>query len=1573
MNTLLNERLSSLLAAHLGQDHLHIPLLNRLQQWVDALAETTLAQQRLAAGAPVPDASRRQTQTTLHTQVTGYWNELSPGTVLSRLQHAVALRADDLLHRAQLLMALGEVTPAGCELLMEALEPLEGATLAVCSDLTLQAGDGTECVVPGAELIERPAGGRCLLILPGVGQQLFEFDSATEAGRGLIEYLLSAQGKELWRNLAELLPVDWRALPFAGKGASVRFDPHLGPVLKHALTAFIASQTAILGNTQVQADVHAPKQQSARFWCSLPEAIVSVIGTAVAAQGTRQQALLTFGGIAPHIASALIEQKLTECEHSIQGYIGDDLDSYPHKRYRQVHAAWQAACGKTRQRVNVLNEQRLALDTAFWSQDSGQGLTHQDLLALELGNALRHDAQLQVYEGTLKTEDLARVLQVVDQPDARLRNDEQTTVAELAVGDAAYAYTLPGAFIIAPGNAWKNSDEAMPALLYLAGEDGGLRRFECLQDLLQCVTESLREPSFTPLWARYPADAQRALAPLLTLPKLPLVTTPVTGHWIRDHLRAVIERHHQALRLAVSDQARSDLRAELGKALLQPAHDIREKAIDRIAEQRRLQGVLQELPSWLATASQAERSHYAGLLDDYHRLAAGQEQFLQGQPVVIQAFAVDLLKARLKADLGQDINPEQVLLRLPDSVEVKAVANVPSQVQVPSAARATLSLVELALLGIDRQMTLRLGYARIIHHDAHTAVGIPGLSVSYLRKQVLELDVARRYREKIQTLFRVQTGASTPVALRAQIMALPYSAAFRLQAFGAWRQGWVNKQQWQLLEEAATLRAFDPAQSIVDVQLSAVTLSLGPGEHDLPSGLLLIQAPVRELYCLYLPDVPQGANFIQAPTLHGLRASLLTRLRTAPMRRWLARQTGIGRATAERERYIEQAYQRNYTSFIKFTELGDPVWPLASKLLGDHGLKLLDDASLVARSRDDIKAAFARQLRDGGKQLLLSGLAYLPGIGTVLQLSDGWRDADQALTAFAHGDPALGLRRLASAELNFGFALVSFVPGMAAAKLARSSLRQRQDSRRVLAAAGRDGARVDGFAGHEVAVDLVRATPQRGPDAGTWKLGGKLYLWQDGHAYEVFRRRGEFTLRLRRTASNSYEHPVRLGADGRFATHLDTGLRAGGRSRTGSTSRADTSAMANYLIAPEDRSIMVEVLTRGGRYNLDETASSLATMPGDQARKRFFAKRRQLLRDADGYLQRTSLAPRVDLPVLANDTPPAALITGVFERAGGLVVGEAHSSAASKRFLIDNFATFRAAGVKTLYFEHLPLDFLADDLATLNASGVMTPALRARLKQLDTGHRVDPGQPFTFEEVVRKANAAGLEVVSLDCAASWYAKGVMDPGTRARQRMFSYLATQVIEAHQQATGEHKWVALVGNSHSNTFDGIPGLAELNKAVGVRVVSPPAGNAPSLRPDPGLHTAFNEGTVKADLLLEVKVPAGHHGTVASAAVFTPEQQAALAEIETILTVRPVALQPARPRLTHPGAFYIEKVGGKRQVVHLSRDGNVYHTPIVKEHGRYSLSRPGWDRVHGRRFWTLQGLLAAMAEQSLTHVPG
>lgn len=1572
MDTSLDEQLNSLLNTHIGQDHLRTPLLNRLQSLVDAVAQTTLAQQSLAAGAPLLQSLDHQARAQLQTDTDLFWSDLAPGTVLSRLQHAEALRAEDLMHRAQLLAALGEVTEAGRRLLLDALQPGEDAVLLVCSTITLLASDGTHAMLPGAELIERRGGGRCLLVCPGLEQQLFEFGCATEAGRGLIEYLFSAQGHVLRQRLALQFPANGLSGLSTSLGVRVRFVPHTARVLEHGLRTSIASQVVAQAEAGSPPEYSESGQRSAHFWLPLPKAISAVVATAIRADGERQRALLTFGGITPDIATALLKEKLDACEGGVQGYAGDALDSPEHRHYRQLHGAWQAAQGKTRQLLEALTTEASWPTRAFWAHDRGQGLSRQHSLALELSNALRHDAGLQVCEGTLAQADLERILEVVNQPDAHLRGAEGTVVAELAVGEATYACTLPGAYIIAAASVWVNTEQVVPALLFQTGESGGVRRFASLEQLLQCVTASLRDPTFTALWARFPADTQKRLASLLALEKLPLVTTPVEGDWIDSHLRATIDRYDQAAARMPDDQGRQRLREELASALRQPAHGIRETAIGHIAEQRRLQAVLQALPRWLATAGQTQRNHYAGLLDDYNRLAAGQEAYLQGRPTTIRAFAADLLETRLKADLKQSIDPERLLLRLPDSVEVKAVPNVPSQIQVPSAAHSTISIVELALLNIDRQMTLRLGYAQWVHRDTGAEVSMAGLDIPYLRRLVLELDVARRYRESVQALFTIAAGASARPALHGQIMALPYSAAFRLQAFGAWCQGWLTEQAWQMLERAAQCRSA-AAQAALGVSLGAVTLSLGPGQADLPSGLLLIQAPAQDLHCLYLPDVPHGAHFIQATSVQGLRDSLLLRLRSASVRRWLAGQAGVGQPTAARESYIEQAYQRSYGRFIKFSPLADPVWPLATKLLRDHRSKLLDDASLISRSREDVRAAFARQLREGGQQLLMSGLAYLPGIGTLMQLSDGWHDARQAVQAFAGSDPALGLRRLASAELNFGFALLSFLPGMAAAKVARSSLKPRQGLRPSALQVSSQRTRLDGFAGHETSVSLVGARLQRGPDAGTWKQGGKLYLWQDGQAYEVFRRRGELTLRLRRTAANNHEHPVRPGPDGRFVTHLDAGLRAGGRSRAGSSTgaTADPSAMGDYLIVPDDRPVMSQVLARGGRYNLDEMAASLQATPGDAARIRFFAQRRQLLQDADAYLEHTPREPRVPLPVLASDVQPAALIAAVYENANGLVVGEAHSSAASKRFLIDNFATLAATGVKTLYFEHLPMDFLADDLKAFNGSGVMTPALKARLQSLDTGHRVDAGQPFTFEQVVVKAHDAGLQVVSLDCAASWYAKGVMDARSTARQRMFSYLATRVIADHQHATGEHKWVALVGNSHANTFKGTPGLAELNKAIGVRVSTPDAGGRPGLRSDPGFETHFNQGMVKADFLLELEVPTQHLRPSAGTGELTASQLALATEMEALLTHTPVGLQPAPPRLIHPGSFYLQKVEGKRQVVHLSRDGNIYHTPVEKTLGRYWLSRPSWDKVHGRRFWTLQGLLAAMAEQNLSLV--
>ena len=89
----------------------------------------------------------------------------------------------------------------------------------------------------------------------------------------------------------------------------------------------------------------------------------------------------------------------------------------------------------------------------------------------------------------------------------------------------------------------------------------------------------------------------------------------------------------------------------------------------------------------------------------------------------------------------------------------------------------------------------------------------------------------------------------------------------------------------------------------------------------------------------------------------------------------------------------------------------------------------------------------------------------------------------------------------------------------------------------------------------------------------------------------------------------------------------------------------------------------------------------------------------------------------------------------------------------------------------------------------------------------------------TYTNVVKAANKAGIRVRALDCTASYHVKGMHD--LNARQSVFSYFANEVIKADQAALGPHKWVALMGTSHADIYQGVPGIAQLQDAVSLTV--------------------------------------------------------------------------------------------------------------------------------------------------------
>jgi hypothetical protein len=347
----------------------------------------------------------------------------------------------------------------------------------------------------------------------------------------------------------------------------------------------------------------------------------------------------------------------------------------------------------------------------------------------------------------------------------------------------------------------------------------------------------------------------------------------------------------------------------------------------------------------------------------------------------------------------------------------------------------------------------------------------------------------------------------------------------------------------------------------------------------------------------------------------------------------------------------------------------------------------------------------------------------------------------------------------------------------------------------------------------------------------------------------------------------------------------------------------------------------------------------------------FFARRTALHRDAQQIVIR-ELPPRPILPEVQPDTRPADFLGSLYVHTDGVVIGESHSSIASKKLLIDNLPALSQQNVKTLYLEHLLSDLHQADLDRFADTGHMSKRLLHDLKVLDRGHRTDPTQVYTFEKLVIKAREHGMEICAIDCVASYYLKGLRDPAPTSRQQMLSYFAARKITRHQEVTGQHKWIALVGNTHTNLYKKlVPGIAELQGGIGVRVVD--------VKPGAGNTVMADTGELLRDSL-------------------SMEQHFVRGDFRiTLETVRPQAASPRtspiEQRLSRPGMFLIEQgADGQHQVVHRSRDMAIYRTHVQTDaQGRVSLPRSRWATINGRTFADLDDLITSLRQAGLSHI--
>jgi hypothetical protein len=184
--------------------------------------------------------------------------------------------------------------------------------------------------------------------------------------------------------------------------------------------------------------------------------------------------------------------------------------------------------------------------------------------------------------------------------------------------------------------------------------------------------------------------------------------------------------------------------------------------------------------------------------------------------------------------------------------------------------------------------------------------------------------------------------------------------------------------------------------------------------------------------------------------------------------------------------------------------------------------------------------------------------------------------------------------------------------------------------------------------------------------------------------------------------------------------------------------------------------------------------------------------------------------------------------------------------------------------------------------------------------------------------------------------------------------MFNHYATEVIQSHQAVTGYHKWIALMGNSHSNTYRNEPGIAEMNEGIGVRVTDVQPGMARSVAYDAGEHVRedqlpHNMVLLKGDYLVQLPTL----------------RENPLEPVQSALSIE--------QKLVLPGQFLIQQgQNGEQVIVHRSRQGAICLTQVKfdAQDGCY-VSRASWKTVDGKRYADINALIEALKANGMTQI--
>lgn len=223
--------------------------------------------------------------------------------------------------------------------------------------------------------------------------------------------------------------------------------------------------------------------------------------------------------------------------------------------------------------------------------------------------------------------------------------------------------------------------------------------------------------------------------------------------------------------------------------------------------------------------------------------------------------------------------------------------------------------------------------------------------------------------------------------------------------------------------------------------------------------------------------------------------------------------------------------------------------------------------------------------------------------------------------------------------------------------------------------------------------------------------------------------------------------------------------------------------------------------------------------------------RRWFRRDVQDFFARMSagqLPARPAIPAIPDNATSAQLIKSTLAPAdvNGLVIGELHDEPGGYKFIIENMANLKANGVTTIYLENAPY---FEGSPVFGAGAYQPQDARYAYPRPYDYSTYAPNSPTPYD-LIQEADKHGIKVIGLEHpyltahSDNFAARAGNQGYVQERLSDFNYYATKIIG--KTPPGE-KWVALVGNVHMNTAAGVPGVAELNKGVGISIIEAPQG--------------------------------------------------------------------------------------------------------------------------------------------------